>query len=184
MTEPLIPVEPDFRHSFDLLVGSIGDYELHATCEFLSEDRDYFVFPAALGHHHAYKSGLIQHTLEMTRIALQIAETVPGVNHDVLVTAALWHDWGKVIEYKEMPEAPGQYYRFTEANKHIAISAEQFKKVYTGTDPDPVVHCILAHHGRKDWGSPEEPDSVEALILHQADMLSAHYGESRDKPTE
>jgi 3'-5' exoribonuclease len=42
-----------------------------------------------------------------------------------------------------------------------------------------VIHCILSHHGRKDWGSPVEPATLEALVLHQADMLSAKFGATK-----
>lgn len=70
-------------------------------------------------------------------------------------------------------------------HEHIIAGAMAFQKsawfnnVHTDTI-DAVTHCILAHHGRKEWGSPVEPQTIEALILHQADMLSAQYGATKE----
>lgn len=68
---------------------------------------------------------------------------------------------------------------------HICGSAAQFQvaAVNFGVNRktiDAVTHCILAHHGRKEWGSPVEPQTLEALVLHQADMLSAKFGDTKD----
>lgn len=70
-------------------------------------------------------------------------------------------------------------------HEHIIASASQFQHTALnyGVDRktiDVVVHCILAHHGRKEWGSPVEPQTLEALILSQADMLSAKFGATKD----
>lgn len=72
-------------------------------------------------------------------------------------------------------------------HEHIIAGAMEFAKWaahYCGvsnTDTiDAVTHCILAHHGRKEWGSPVEPQTIEALILHQSDMLSARYGATKE----
>lgn len=63
------------------------------------------------------------------------------------------------------------------ASTHIATSAIEFSR--HGYN-HAVVHCILAHHGPvREWGSPEAPKTLEALILHQADMLSASYGATK-----
>lgn len=70
-------------------------------------------------------------------------------------------------------------------HEHIIAGAMEFSKVaswhVSNSDTiDAVTHCILAHHGRKEWGSPVEPQTIEALILHQADMLSARYGATKE----
>lgn len=70
-------------------------------------------------------------------------------------------------------------------HEHIIAGAMHFQmrayinNVHTDTI-DAVTHCILAHHGRKEWGSPVEPQTIEALILHQADLLSARYGATKE----
>lgn len=174
--DTLIPVSPDYQRPFHLLIGQIADPELHATCEWLTDCPRFAVWPAARSYHHTYRGGLLAHTVEVATIALGMAELIPDVNRDVLLTAALWHDWGKVREYQ--PDGMGGYESALGSAAHIPIGADKFSEVYTG-DPEPVRHCILAHHGRVDWGSPVAPATREALILHQADMLSAFYGETR-----
>lgn len=128
---------------------------------------------------------------------------------DILTTAALFHDLLKMEEYRffwdwpanvvgqRLVVVPGKdesglqkFWTHTDDYGkrigHICGSAAQFQTtaVNCGVDRtiiDAVVHCILAHHGRKEWGSPVEPQTLEALILHQADMLSAKFGATKDK---
>lgn len=177
MTDTLIPVSPDYQRPFHLLIGQIADPELHASCEFLTDCPRFSVWPAARNNHHAYRGGLLAHTVEVATIALGIADLIPDVNRDILLTAALWHDWGKVEEYA--PTEDGGYRSALGAAAHIPLGADKFTEVYRGEWAEEVRHCILAHHGRVDWGSPVEPATREALILHQADMLSASYGPTR-----
>lgn len=129
----------------------------------------------------------------------------PKVNRDVLLAAALWHDVMKVNEY-HLSLLGIDYYpegtRCLAANpcmwiknetrtkmfghhEHIIASAMAFQKTawleeVNPTTIDAVTHCILAHHGRKEWGSPVEPQTIEALILHQADMLSSRFGKTKE----
>lgn len=133
--------------------------------------------------------------------------TKPWVKHDILIAAALWHDVMKTEEYLDVDRAVcettntrhapyGQYGAWIKDSsrvkmfghhEHIIAGAMAFAKwatCYCGisnTDTiDAVTHCILAHHGRKEWGSPVEPQTIEALILHQADLLSAQYGSTKE----
>ena len=125
-------------------------------------------------------------------------------DRNVLVAAALWHDVMKTEEYIDVDRAVcettntrhapyGQYSAWIKDSsrvkmfghhEHIIAGAMAFTKSAwfnnVGTETiDAVTHCILAHHGRKEWGSPVEPQTIEALILHQADMLSAKYGATK-----
>lgn len=180
---------------FNSYVTRVQDHGLRAACYQLRQYPKFHEWPAAIKFHHAYEGGLLEHTLEVTEYALCIAKAFPfaKVDRDVLITAALWHDWGKTLEYqiedwtsngKDIPhlirnkDATGfnVWTRDHEATTHLATSAIEFSK---HCDNPAVVHCILSHHGRKDWGAIEEPRTVEALILHQADMLSAKYGATK-----
>lgn len=157
-------------------------------------DPRFQVCPGGLKHHHMREGDLVQHTDEVLRLAEGTAATLNvKVNLPVLVTAALWHDYGKIFEYVKNEETG--LWSATPAQKrlhHIFISAHTFVNIATQYLPpsqetqnfiDDVTHCILAHHGRKEWGSPVEPQTVEARILHQADYLSMEYGEFA-KPEE
>lgn len=165
---------------------------------------DFWTWPAAIGHHHNYEGGLAIHTLEVTDYALGIAALFPSVNRDVLIAACLWHDVAKIREYvlmntgdavsrdiKHLPKPPISYKSWVKDETyqdrigHIPGSAILFAQAAAshGVDQpviDAVTHAILAHHGPvRDWGSPVAPQTVEALILHQADMLSAGYGATK-----
>lgn len=125
-------------------------------------------------------------------------------NLDILIAAALWHDVMKVEEYivtdrracettitRHVPFSLHDSWikdysrvKMFGDHEHIIAGASFFQKsarfnnVHVETI-DAITHCILAHHGRKEWGSPVEPQTLEALILHQSDMLSAHYGATK-----
>lgn len=129
--------------------------------------------------HHAYPAGLAQHTAEVLEYCLFMAvgRFNAPVNREVLITAAIFHDCMKVRDY----EVGGDY---REKIRHVAGSFAFWVK--TAEDLgiaqetiDQVGHCILAHHGRQEWGSPVEPQTIEAFILHSADMLSMQYGWKR-----
>jgi 3'-5' exoribonuclease len=141
----------------------------------------FLVWPGSIGQHHAYEGGLVVHTAEVLRYALKSAESFPGADLDVLRLAALWHDaaktrdyekkdgvWVKAPHYDLMRHVAGSFGMWCEASVHFP---QDFR--------DAVGHCILAHHGRREWGSPVEPQTLEAQLLHNADMMSARYGATK-----
>lgn len=145
----------------------------------------FFDVPASLSHHHCGDGGLATHTCEVIDYGLHLgAKFGPVFKADIFLAAALWHDVCKIHEYERCPEAKWKNSRtgYQHTIGHICGSAAEFlcSARACGVDQtttDAVVHAILAHHGPvKEWGSPVAPQSLEALILHQADMLSAHYG--------
>ena len=187
-------------------IQSVQDPALRRACLAILVREKFFEWPASLSHHHAYEGGLLAHTVEVCDIALGVAglnisgkldgapwEEVlfPKVRRDVLLAAALWHDVMKTEEYErsEIAAASGIMWRHTDTYGHsighICGSAAEFQKTawledVNATTIDAVTHCILAHHGRKEWGSPVEPQTIEALILHQADMLSSRFGKTKE----
>lgn len=200
---PEVQLENAFEH--------INDPALQRACRNLLEDHRFAVWPAAIGHHHNYEGGLLAHTVEVLWYARTSASNFPKeVNRDVLIAACLWHDYAKVREYgvvevpfgSKVPEE-GLLYRTNEASfsqdwwvksdylkkvGHIAGSTAVFyhAAVSEGVAEetiDAVCHAILAHHGPVlEWGSPVAPQSLEAILLHQADILSARYGATRKTP--
>lgn len=182
----------DHARLFYSVTARITHTGLREACLQLQHYPEFWTWPAAISHHHAYETGLIQHTLEVAMTALRIADGFPDCNLSVLLTAALWHDWGKIREYVEVEAYAARDAKTrhllragetkawvfnANASTHIATSAIEFSK---HCDNPAVVHGILAHHGPvREWGSPEAPRTLEALILHQADVLSASYGAAR-----
>lgn len=132
---------------------------------------------AAKAVHHGFMGGLLEHTVSVTRLCDYIAKNYPIINRDLLLTAAMFHDVGKVKELSTFPEND-----YTDAGQllgHIYIGAELLGKMIAEIPGFPeklrneLLHCILAHHGELEFGSPKKPAIVEALALSQADNLDA-----------
>lgn len=132
---------------------------------------------AAKSVHHGFVGGLLEHTVSVTRNCNYFAENYPFLNRDLLLTAAMFHDIGKLKELSTFPEND-----YTDAGQllgHIMIGAEWIGEKIREIDGFPVVlanelkHCILAHHGELEYGSPKKPALVEALALSFADNLDA-----------
>lgn len=134
--------------------------------------------PGARGVHHAFAGGLLQHTLFVTRICSNIAKFYgKAVNRDLLITSAFLHDFGKLYEIEGFPA-----YEFSKAGSmqdHIFLGAEKIDGLCQGITGFPdelrqnLIHCILAHHGELEFGSPVKPQLIEALILSHVDNLDA-----------
>jgi len=132
---------------------------------------------AAKAVHHGFIGGLLEHTVSVTRLCDYIAKNYPVVNRDLLLTAAMFHDVGKLQELSTFPEND-----YTDAGQllgHIYIGAELIGKLAADIPGFPeklkheLMHCILAHHGELEFGSPKKPALVEALALSMADNLDA-----------
>ena len=132
---------------------------------------------AAKSVHHGFVGGLLEHTVSVTRNCNYFAENYPFLNRDLLLTAAMFHDIGNLKELSTFPEND-----YTDAGQllgHIMIGAEWIGDKIREIDGFPVVlanelkHCILAHHGELEYGSPKKPALVEALALSFADNLDA-----------
>ena len=132
---------------------------------------------AAKSVHHGFVGGLLEHTVSVTRNCNYFAENYPFLNRDLLLTAAMFHDIGKLKELSTFPSND-----YTDAGQllgHIMIGAEWIGEKIREIDGFPVVlenelkHCILAHHGELEYGSPKKPALVEALALSFADNLDA-----------
>jgi 3'-5' exoribonuclease len=141
----------------------------------------------AKSHHHNYKGGLFVHSAEVVDNCMMAA--TPAVDMQVLLTAAIWHDYLKIEEYAADEKGEPQYTDFKHKIGHIAGSFAEFACAANeaGVDKDTsgkVCHCILAHHGRPEWGSAIIPQTPEALTLHWADCLSAFFenGNYKEKP--
>lgn len=132
---------------------------------------------AAKQVHHAYVGGLLEHSLAVTRNCDSLAKIYPNINRDLLITVALLHDVGKIKEISAFPE--NDYTDEGNLLGHIYIGAEMIdiqarkiegfpKKLLT-----ELKHCILAHHGELEYGSPKKPALIEAMALHIADSADA-----------
>ena len=133
--------------------------------------------PAARTMHHAYIGGLLEHTLSMATLAEHLAGHYPYVNKDLLLAGALLHDMGKALEY-----AIEESFSFSDDGRlvgHIVravtmIEAAADRLGTLSTDQRrQLVHLIASHHGTQEWGSPVVPKTLEAILLHQIDLLDS-----------
>lgn len=132
---------------------------------------------AAKSVHHGFVGGLLEHTLSVVKLCDYYAGYYPLINRDLLLTAAMFHDIGKTKELSVFPE--NDYTDDGQLLGHIIIGTEMVSERIR-TIPDfpakaatELKHCILAHHGELEYGSPKKPALLEALALNFADNTDA-----------
>ena len=132
---------------------------------------------AAKQIHHAFRGGLLEHTLSVTKNCMAFADNYPILNRDVLLTAAMLHDIGKVSELSALPE--NDYTDEGQLLGHIYMGADFVGRRIDKIEGFPqklrneILHCILAHHGKLEFGSPKRPALAEAIALNMADDMDA-----------
>lgn len=141
------------------------------------------VSPAARNNHHAFSHGLLEHTLSMCELAVSIAEHYNKlhtalVRTPLLIAGVITHDIGKTVELDPVSR---EYTDNGELLGHIFVGVSIMRRAARAVDMRSdceleLAHLILSHHGRREWGSPVEPKTIEALILHQIDMLDSKVG--------
>ena len=133
---------------------------------------------AAKTVHHGFVGGLLEHTLSVTKLCEYYVNYYPMINADLLYTAAMCHDIGKVSELSPFPE--NDYTDEGQLLGHIMIGAEMVGDRIRDIPGFPIKlgnelkHCILAHHGELEYGSPKKPALLEAVALNFADNTDAH----------
>lgn len=132
---------------------------------------------AAKSVHHSFVGGLLEHTVSVVKMCDYFSKQYPALNRDLLITAAMFHDIGKTKELSAFPE--NDYTDEGQLIGHIIIGAQMVKE-RINTMPgfpkkleDELIHCILAHHGELEYGSPKKPALIEALALNLADNADA-----------
>ena len=132
---------------------------------------------AAKSVHHGFIGGLLEHTLSVAKMCDFFAKQYPILNRDLLMTSAICHDIGKVYELSDVPMND-----YTDAGQllgHIVMGSEMLGKIMDSIPDFPtklkneLKHCILAHHGELEYGSPKKPALIEAMALNLADNADA-----------
>lgn len=132
---------------------------------------------AAKSVHHGFIGGLLEHTLAVTKLCDFYCRQYPILNRDLLIPAAMFHDIGKLEEISDFPS--NDYTDDGQLLGHIVIGCEiigaRIREI-PGFPPklaSELKHCILAHHGEYEYGSPKKPALMEALALYFADNTDA-----------
>lgn len=132
---------------------------------------------AAKTVHHGFSGGLLEHTLSVTRMCDYFATSYSILNRDLLLSSAILHDIGKVKELSDFPD--NDYTDEGQLIGHIVIGVEMINDAIRSILGFPeklaheLKHCIVAHHGELEYGSPKKPALAEAVALNMADSTDA-----------
>ena len=132
--------------------------------------------PAGMKLHHAYIGGLLQHSIDVTDLAVAMADRIEGVDKDLVIAGALLHDIGKV---KEISSEIG--FPYTNAGRfmgHIAMTSMMVQEAAIKLNIpaqrlEQLQHILLSHHGENEKGSPVACATREVFIVHYADEINA-----------
>jgi 3'-5' exoribonuclease len=174
-------VEAMYREIKDY-IAAIKEPNLKALAEDFFIENTEFVkkfknHSAAKSVHHGFVGGLLEHTLSVVKLCEYYTTSYPILNRDLLITAALFHDIGKLDELSSFPE--NDYTNDGQLLGHIFIGANKVSSQIKNMSKFPpklaneLIHCILAHHGELEYGSPKKPATAEAMALHFADNTDA-----------
>ena len=132
---------------------------------------------AAKSVHHGFVGGLLEHTLSVVKLCDYYCTAYPVLNRDLLLAAAMCHDIGKTRELSLFPA--NDYTDEGQFLGHIIIGTEMVGEAIRKIEGFPnslssqLKHCILAHHGEYEYGSPKKPAIIEAVALNFADNTDA-----------
>jgi 3'-5' exoribonuclease len=162
-------------------IDSVYDPHYAGLLRLIFEDPEFLerfcTAPAAKHYHHAYLGGLLEHTVTVAELCDHISQQYARIDRDLLITAALLHDVGKVKEltYERSID-------YSDAGRflgHVILGvtlvterAAQFPNL-PEAKLQQLLHAIVSHHGELEWGSPKRPKTLEALIIHHVDNLDA-----------
>lgn len=140
--------------------------------------------PAAKKMHHAYIGGLLEHTLSMVSLAEKIAGHYSGIDRDLLLSGTVLHDIGKIDEFEYQFKI--DYSDKGRLLNHIVIGLKMVDDKLSGIEHFPedqmllLKHLIVSHHGTREFGSPEPPKTIEAVLLNYIDEIDSKVNGIRD----
>lgn len=171
----------EMRHELDALLDSLQNPYVEALLRAFFDDEEFYALyskaPAAKSMHHAYLGGLLEHSLAIAALAEDVAGRYPQVDRDLLISGAMLHDVGKVMELS-FKRSIG----YTDEGKlvgHIVIGVQMIEdrvRNIPGFPPElsmMIKHLLLSHHGQYEFGSPKRPKFLEAVILNFIDELDS-----------
>lgn len=186
---PCSPRDPqEMMEELKALIESVKAPYMRRLLTIFFEDaefvRQFRSHSAAKSVHHGYVGGLLEHTLCVTKNCDYLAKSYPFLDRDLLLTAAVFHDIGKLDELSSFPQ--NDYTDQGQLLGHIMIGAlrigEKMDQIpdFPEVKKRELLHCILSHHGELEFGSPKKPAIAEAVALSFADNLDAKLETMRE----
>jgi len=182
-------------------IDSVHDSRLNALlCSIFIDDTKkvtaFMEYPAALNNHHAFRHGLLHHTLEVADMVAAIADRQQRwggqpLHRDLAITGALLHDIGKLDEMEEqdfsytISESGSLLGHIMQGSFYVLRKIVKLRNTMLFSErlEEMVLHMICSHHGQGIWGAPKPPMTAEAILVHMADKASAdlYYMEDAKK---
>lgn len=168
---------PELYEEFNRFLDIIEEERLKTSMkEFFSENKSFFVAPAAVSKHHAYVGGLLEHTVQTVTLVQVVFDNLDKdlmkIDKDVLIAGALLHDIGKINCYNIEGDNIAITKTYLEQD-HIVNGIKLITEKIESEKINEIIHIISSHHNLKDWGSPIEPKTNEAWIIHFIENLSS-----------
>ncbi len=141
----------------------------------LKENEFFYESPAATNYHHAYKHGLLEHSVQVIELSFSMMDTFDDgitINKDLIIAGSVLHDIGKINCYKFVEGGIGVCPALSEQD-HIVNGIKIVSQYIQCSQLDELLHIIASHHREKKYGSPVIPISNEAWIINVADELSS-----------
>lgn len=167
---------------FTAYIDTVKNPYLHKLLEsFFVEDSNFIASfkksSAAKSVHHGFVGGLLEHSLSVTNMCNYYAKAYPMLKRDLLISVAMLHDIGKIKELSEFPQNDytdeGQLLGHIVMGAHFVMERMESIPDFPAKLSSEVTHCILAHHGEYEFGSPKKPALMEAVAIHFADNTDA-----------
>jgi 3'-5' exoribonuclease len=135
--------------------------------------------PAAISMHHAYRHGLLEHTVHMARACKALFPLYPEVDHSLAMAGILLHDTGKTIEYEGALATRRSRKGILQG--HVVLGYQLVRKAGLKAKLDPdrlerLEHIILSHQGEPEWGAAVYAATPEAVFVSMIDNLDAKMG--------
>jgi 3'-5' exoribonuclease len=162
-----------------MLCGQVRDVHVRALLFSFLDDAElvkaFLRAPAAKSIHHAFSGGLCEHTLSLLQLGWRVCDHYPQLDRDLVTAGCLLHDFGKA---REISPEPG--FEYTDEGKlvgHLILVCQLIREKASRIPGFPrelewrITHLVAAHHGRYEYGSPKEPATLEAVVVHAVDEL-------------
>lgn len=166
-------------------ISRVQDEQLRKLLETMFEDPEFVLFykkcPSAMTRHHNCVGGNLQHTINVIDLCGVMCKNYPEVRKDLIMCGAILHDVGKIRHYRcgatisltREGERVGHLVLGDRLARKAIEKLRADKREFANELEDELSHLILSHHWKPEWGTQAKPRTVEAYILHYADLMDS-----------